>query len=127
MGCPLFRAGSLPSSIRKICPAATTRPAITRSTIISGQKFGAPTTADGSLAPGLLPNQSDILTPSDLDVVLNLVAIASGTLSLGVQFSNGVSTVVLPVGITFAVSVPEPGTAVLMGLGLLGLGTRRRS
>jgi hypothetical protein len=76
--------------------------------------------------PGLVGALNE---PSALDVVMNLVAQNAGTLQLFLSgnYSDGTDVIGLS-GPTLTVNVvPEPGTALLMGLGLAGLaGAGRR-
>lgn len=86
----------------------------------------SPSVADGSGDPGLIGAVNE---PSDLDVRITLVAAGVGqsVLTVGGSFSDGTNT--LPITATASIGVtviPEPGTALLMGLGLAGLATAGR-
>lgn len=75
------------------------------------------TTASGAGDPGL--------GPQSVDIRVVLAATGGGNVNIVGRYSNG--TDVLPFGGGSVSIIPEPGTAVLMGLGLAGLaGAGRR-
>jgi hypothetical protein len=85
----------------------------------------APTTADGSIDPGLIGAVNE---PSALDATIVLRALVPGIheLAIGFELSIGGQTVQGPTQTLAVHVVPEPGTALLMGLGLAGLAAVRR-
>lgn len=97
-------------------------------TIISSLGL-SPSVANGANDPGL---DGGADSPSDRDVTITLIALAGSagntySLIAGGSFSDGANT--LPIVDTAGISVtviPEPGTALLMGLGLAGLATAGR-
>jgi hypothetical protein len=94
-----------------------------------------PTVQIGGSDPGLETNIDDIFHHSELDITITLMAdltLVGGAFDLiaNAEFSDGTDTIPLPGLAGFSVNVipiPEPGTALLMGLGLAGLaGAGRR-
>jgi hypothetical protein len=94
-----------------------------------------PTVQIGGSDPGLETNIDDIFHHSELDITITLMAdltLVGGVFDLiaNAEFSDGTDTIPLPGLAGFSVNVipiPEPGTALLMGLGLAGLaGAGRR-
>jgi hypothetical protein len=86
----------------------------------------APSVNTGAADPGLIGGD---LVPSSLDVTLTLIANIVGVhvLTIGGTFSDGTNVIPITEGTTFTVTViPEPGTAILMGLGLAGLASAGR-
>lgn len=81
----------------------------------------APSVNTGAVDPGL---DGGVTTPSERDVTIRLAGLTAGEylLTIGGWFSDGANT--LPIDGTATVSVtviPEPGTALLVGLGMAGL------
>ena len=84
------------------------------------------TSFDGSIDPGI-DGPNDV--PSPRDVTITLVANTLGThvLTVGGIFLDGTNVLPIPGSQTYTVTVvPEPGTALLFGFGLAGLGVSRR-
>ncbi|RKZ07189.1 hypothetical protein DRQ32_10315 [bacterium] len=76
-----------------------------------------------------LANDIANVTPSPIDAVINLTANVVGVheLTIGGVWWDGVNWLPLASStFTLRFDVPEPGTALLMGLGLLGLATSGR-
>jgi hypothetical protein len=84
------------------------------------------TAASGVLDPGL---DGAVNVPSARDISIQLIAGAAGVhvITLDGTYSDGVNVLPVQSGTTFTVTVvPEPGTALLMGLGLAGLAAAGR-
>lgn len=87
------------------------------------------TSQTGSADPGLDANIDDVFNPSSRDITITLLANAVGVFDLVVsgEYSDGVDVIPLSGLPAFSVTVvPEPGTALLMGLGLAGLASAGR-
>ena len=102
--------------------------------IVSALSLNATTQIGGS-DPGLDANIDDIFNPSVRDITITLMAdltLVGGVFDLiaNAEYSDGTNTLPLGAVAGFSVNVipiPEPGTALLMGLGLAGLaGAGRR-
>ena len=86
----------------------------------------AATAASGALDPGL---DGALNVTSSRDISIQLTASAAGVhvITLDGTYSDGVNVLPIQSGTTFTVTVvPEPGTALLMGLGLAGLAAAGR-
>lgn len=85
---------------------------------------GSTTSETGAIDPGL---DGAINEPSARDVTISLIASVVGVhvLTISGDYSDGTQVIGLP-GTTFTVTVvPEPGSALLLALGLFGLSTSR--
>lgn len=84
-----------------------------------------PSVSDGSLDPGLIGGTDE---PSALDVSIQLAALSPGVfyLTVGGTYSDGFNTLPITQTAMVTVVIPEPSTAILLGLGLAGLGMARR-
>ena len=93
---------------------------------VAGATFSA---NSGAVDLGVANDQVN-LTPSPIDAIINLVANVVGvhSITVGGSWSDGVDVFSLATS-TFTLTVlpiPEPGTALLMGLGLAGLAAAGR-
>ncbi|MHA7838284.1 MAG: PEP-CTERM sorting domain-containing protein [bacterium] len=81
-----------------------------------------PTTQTGAADPGL-DGAVNVPSARDVSVTLSLANVGTHDLTIGGEWLAGAGVPVDPiVGTTLTVTVvPEPGTALLMGLGLTGL------
>lgn len=80
----------------------------------------------GALDPGL---DGGLTVPSERDVTIRLAGLSAGqyVLTIGGSFSDGAATLPIDGIATVNVTViPEPGTALLMGLGMAGLAAAGR-
>jgi len=93
--------------------------------IVSAVSVAGPTTATGELDPGL---DGGFDVPSARDVTISLLFsdlfLAPQSIMLGGSYSDGVNIFTIPEVQVFTFT-PEPGAALLIGLGLAGLGANR--
>jgi len=82
---------------------------------------------DGAIDLGVA-NDIATATPSPIDAIINLVATVVGVhqITVGGSWSDGVDVFSLAESTFILTVVPEPGTALLVGLGLVGLAASGR-
>ena len=82
-----------------------------------------PTSATGAIDPGL---DGALNEPSARDVTIQLQAVGAGVLTVGGTFGSGGNQPITNTASITVNVVPEPGTALLLGLGLVGLAAAGR-